>query len=653
MRFLRIDKENIVLEKMGRGVEIAEEHRDKRKHHGFVADLFYGKAPFEDLFPWPEASEAEAKLRREAAVTETLRAALASIDAEEIERTRSIQPEIIENLSRNKFFAMKVPQVPWGGLELGQAGYNHAMELAASLSSAIWILLSADNTIGAKFPVLKYGTPHQRARFLPHLVRLPSGFCFTENDVGSDPARMETYAQRVWDADGVVTGYEITGDKRYITNSALDDNTPLAEYLAVVAKIVDRPEEALGSKCFGMFIVPADNPGKVVIGPRNHFSGMRGIHNANPSFKGVYADASQRIGKEGEGFRIALEALNTGRIAIAAGALAQAKQALLAMRWRAARREQWGKRIERHELIGSGMLARSATQIFAMEALVEYAGTLVDRGEDCRLVAALTKVFTTERGWQVIDDMMQLFGGSGYETFETLSPREKTAPVERMWRDARPNRIFEGSTQILSQWCIREGFDHLISLGKVLLEPENLLRKGEAVSVFAQTYLTLLWPSGLYHNRNLPGNALSHLRFVERNARRFVRAFIMKAAQFRKPLPPETEAERNAVYSISRRDKVLAERQRILERFFWIMAELAAMSASCAYAARIASEVGNEAWQLCDAYCRGARLRIRRLYAELSRNDDDELFGIACGIRAGRYRFLERHIIPWVDLNGQ
>ncbi|MDP3963821.1 MAG: acyl-CoA dehydrogenase family protein [bacterium] len=619
-----------MLEKMGKGVQIAEEQRDKRKHHGFVPDLFYGKAPFKALFPWPQASGDAERQLREAMVGDVLRSYLTSLDVGQMERSRSMLMEDIEYLSREGMFALKIPQTPWGGKELGQAGYNHIMSLAASRSSAVWILLSADNTIGAKFPVLKYGTPEQQKRYLPDLTQWPSGFCFTEKNVGSDPASMEAYALRKRDAGGNVVGYEIVGQKQYTTNAAFDDTTALARYFATVTKIVDRPDEVANSKCFGMFIVPTNTGKTVVVGPRNYFSGMRGIHNANPKFNNVYVSVDQRIGKEGEGFRIALEALNTGRIAIAAGAAAQAKQAFLAMRWRADRRHQWGKAIGDHELIGSGMLANAAAQIFAMEALVEYAGSLVDRGEDARLVAGLTKVFTTERGWQVIDNMMQLFGGSGYESFETLSRREEAAPVERMWRDARPNRIFEGSTQILSQWCMREGFAELIKQGETLLGSGSVVARTGMRASLALDYARLFVPGALYANAHIPSAAQEHLRFVERNARKFVRTFMMKA-----------NAHKAA----------LSEMQLTLERFFWIMAELAAMSASCAHAAHIAPNVGDEAWQLCDAYCQSARLRIRQLFWELAHNNDEAFRHVAGGVRAKRYRFLESHIIPLVDLD--
>lgn len=608
-----------VFDNLGRGVKIAEKHREKRKHSGFIADLFGGNLSLGTFLPWPERSEAD--LEKERLVMEELGEFLRTrVDPEELDRTREIPLVLIEEMSKRGFFALKVP-VELGGRGLSQSAYSNVVAMAASYSSAIVILISADNTIGAKYGILKYGTPEQKVRYLPELVKWPSGFCFTEELVGSDPARMRTFARRARNTSCEVIGYEINGQKWYTTNSIFAENVPLAKYLAVVAKIVDSPEEVERSDNFGLFVVATDAPG-VVLGSRNEFCGMRGIYNANPRFDRVTVGKDQLIGSEGQGFRIALEALNTGRIAIAAGCLATAKQALRASRWYAMRREQWGKPIGKHEAIGSGMIAPGAADIFAMEAMTAYTAWLEDQKMDARLAAAALKVFASERSWTIVDNMMQIFGGRGYETYSSLSRREKTVPVERMFRDARPNRIFEGSTQILSQWFMREGCDEMLKQGSVFFENGKFGEKARLAIFFAARYAKLTVPRANVRACLVKGFG-THFVYIERTARKFARALI--------------------VYSGKYRGK-FAQKQLTIERFFWIATELFAMTAALSYATRL-SALGDGPAELADLYCRSARRRIEIMFGELGSNEDDLKRVVADGVLQGDYVFVEDGIV--------
>ncbi len=616
--------ETTALDKLGKGVKIAEKHREKRKHEGFLADLFRGNMTLDTFFPWPERAQED--LEKEKAMMEELETILSQkVNAEEIDQKQEIPQELLEELSRKGFFALKVP-TDFGGKGLSQTAYANIVELTASYSSAIVIIVSADNTIGCKYPVLRYGTPDQKARYLPELTKWPSGFCFTEDLVGSDPARMRTYAFRLRDANGDITGYEISGQKWYTTNSALAENVPLAKYLAVVARIVDSPDEVESSDIFGIFIIPTSAPG-VTLGPRNVFCGMRGIYNANPKFEKVLAARDQLIGDEGEGFRIALEALNTGRIAIAAGCLGVAKQAHLISRWYAKRRVQWGKPIGKHEAIGSGMLAPNAANIFAMEAMTHYTSWLEDQGRDARLSAAALKVFASERSWTIIDNMMQIFGGRGYETYESLSRREETAPVERIWRDSRPNRIFEGSTQILSQWFMREGCNEMLKTGSVFFEKGKLAKKALVAGTFAAQYTKLILPKTFPYPQ-LPKKLRPHMEYAERTARKFGRMLILLSGRYR--------------------EKLIAK-QLTLERLFWIATELFAMAACISYAVYCEKKGNTKAVKRADMYCWQARLNIMKKLLELHHNNDTLAKEIADEILEGMHADIEQGIIPAVE----
>jgi len=590
-----------MLNKLGQGVKIAEQGRDTKNLEGFVADLFRGKTSFEKISFWTErptddwVKESDTRLKLKKFFKDKNK-----VDTKTIEETGNIPEHTIRELSEMGMFALKVPE-SYGGLGLSQTAYVHVLELLANYCSSIAILVSADNTIGCKFPVLNYGTAEQKEKYLPELITWPSGFCFTEKDVGSDPASMKTYAMRVKDTDGKTTGYTLNGWKWYTTNAPYDEDKPLAKYLAVVAKIVDLPKEVETTKCFGLFIVPTGST-SIEVGPRNEFCGMRGIYNSNPRFTNVCLEKDQLIGEEGQGFKIALGALNTGRIAIAGSCVAIAKKALDISLWWSRERKQWGSPIGEKELIGSGKLAPAAADILATRALTEYACARFDEKKDVRLEAAICKVASSEKMWRIVDDMMQIRGGRGYETSKSLSSREPDAPpVEMIFRDARPNTIFEGSTQILSQWSMREGMDDYLKMGQPLLEKGNWLKKVPAIAYFTKKYLSLLFSSLVPANipQDIDENLKEHLKFVDSCAKKFARTLIACSARYR--------------------GKMLYK-QLTLDRLFWIVVDLYAMSAVCAYTHHLKAP---QRIALADLFCRNARIRIEDNFRSLKNNNDN------------------------------
>ncbi len=609
-------------EKLGKGVQIAEEFRDKTVLEGFMADLFRGKASFDSLIFWPPVCLNELE-QHERLFWEVKNFLLDKTDAQLMEKMEGIPWALFKEMSELGLFGLKAPK-EWDGKELSQTAYTELVGLIASYSGPIAILISADNTIGCKFPILKFGTPEQKAKYLPELTKWPSGFCFTEKDVGSDPASMKTYARRVKNEKGETVGYDLNGQKWYTTNAPLENNEPLAKYLMVIAKIVDKPEEVQESKIFGSFIVETSAPG-VEVGPRNEFCGMKGIYNSNPTFKKVFVARDQLIGQEGDGFRIALQALNTGRIAIGGSCVATAKQSFSMMSWWVKKRKQWGGPIGEKEAIGSGMLVPAAANILAMEAMVKYAAHLIDSGQDARLEAAAGKVFASEKMWQVVDDMMQIFGGRGYETQESLARRETALPVERIFRDARPNRIFEGSTQILSQWLVREGLDDYLKEGEAFLDKGQLLRKLKTALKFSKKYLKTYFPRHNVHS--FPKTLQSHARFVELSAGRLAREIIKLSSFYRGKL---------------------MFKQLTIARLFWIVTYLTAMATTCSYAGTAVYWRDDESYLLlADTFCRMARREVKKLFNELWDNDDDLHCQVAKKVLAGDFKnILESGIIP-------
>src|SRR3989344_2277177 len=526
------ERKNLMTEqikKLGKGVQIADEQGDKKLVEGFMADAFKGKASFDEVFPWPERSLKSAKKAEE------LLKALDKFFREKVnpdltDESRDIPFELFGDMADMGMFRLKIPE-ELGGLSLSQTDYGRVISYLTSYYGPMAILVSADNTIGCKFPVWKYGTKEQKDKYLPELMRWPSGFCFTERNVGSDPARMETYALRVKE-NGKTIGYCITGQKEYTTNAVLTDNVPLAKFLSVVVRIVDNPSEIQTEKdvkkfCFGLFIVPTSSKGvnvgeRLDVGLRNEFFGMHGIYNANPLFENVWANPDQLIGGEGNGFRISLQALNTGRMAIASSCVSIAKQCFSGSQNYAEKRVQWGTPIIDKELIGTEKLARQGLcYIFAMDAMTNYASLRFDSGKDSRLEATSSKVFSSEKMWMIVDNNVQIHGGIGYETHKSSSRRRKVFPADRFFRDARPNRIFEGSTQILSQWLVGEGMKFLKPFAQMGTWKEKFLLLCE-LTVNRINFVRI---------PDVPRPLRKHLKFVRRKVRKFSNRVLFFAAR--------------------------------------------------------------------------------------------------------------------------
>lgn len=632
------------IKKLGKGVQIAEEQGDKKLVEGFLADAFRGRVSFDQVFPWPEQS-IESTKKAEEFLRELDQFLREKVDPDFTEDSRDIPFELFGEMADLGMFRLKVPEQEWGGRGLDQTSYGRVISYLASYYGPGAILVSADNTIGCKFPVLKYGTDEQKKKYLPELTKWPSGFCFTEKNVGSDPTRMETYALRVREGNQIV-GYRITGQKEYTTNSILSDGVPLAKFLSVVVRIVDDPGEIQTVKdvknfCFGLFFVPTSSEGlsigeRLDVGSRNEFSGMRGIYNANPLFENVSVGPDQLIGGEGNGFRIALQALNTGRMAIASSCVSIAKQCFSGSKNYAQKRIQWGTPIIDKELIGTEMLAKQGLcYIFAMDAMTRYASLRFDNGQDSRLEATVCKVFSSEKMWDVVDNTVQIHGGIGYETHKSSSRRRNVFPAERFFRDARPNRIFEGSTQILSQWLVGEGMKFLKPLAQMGLWKKKILLLSELVFNRAS----------LVEIPNVKRPLRKHLRFVSRKVRKFSNRVLFFAFRDMILLIIQSFLSKENKKKLSR--EMLISRQLVLWRLFWIASYLEAMVTSCSHATHLNT---NSAIEMADCFCSEARICVENLFREFYKNNDRKMRKMADRLKEGRYDwFINSDILPLVD----
>ncbi|MCK8680377.1 acyl-CoA dehydrogenase family protein [Streptomyces lichenis] len=611
--------------------QVAEEAREQDwRKPSFAKELFLGRFRLDLIHPHPlpateEAQAGEEFLAKLRDFCET------KIDGALIEREARIPDAVIDGLKELGALGMKIDR-KYGGLGLTQVYYNKALALVGSVSPAVSALLSAHQSIGLPQPLKLAGTPEQKETYLPRLARTDiSAFLLTEPDVGSDPARLATTAAPDGDE------YVIDGVKLWTTNGVVAD-------LMVVMARVPKSEGHPGG--ITAFIVEAGSEG-VTVENRNAFMGLRGLENGVTRFHRVRVPAANRIGPEGAGLKIALTTLNTGRLSLPAMCAGAGKWCLKIAREWSAVREQWGKPVARHEAVGAKISFIAATT-FALEAVLDLSSQLADEDRnDIRIEAALAKLYGSEMAWLMADELVQIRGGRGYETADSLAARgERAVPVEQILRDLRINRIFEGSTEIMHLLIAREAVDAHLAVAGDIIDPDKSLgdkaKAGAQAGVFYAKWLPKLVAGagqlptsyGDFHPAGHPDLA-AQLRYVERTSRKLARS---------------------TFYAMSRWQGRMETKQGFLGRIVDIGAELFAMSAACVRAEMLRSQGdhGREAYQLADAFCRQARIRIEELFGRLWNNTDDLDATVVKGVLSGTYTWLEEGILdpsgdgPWI-----
>ncbi|GAA2967835.1 acyl-CoA dehydrogenase family protein [Streptomyces enissocaesilis] len=618
-----------VSEREARQVAEAAREQDWRKP-SFAKELFLGRLRLDLIHPHPmpppdDTARGEAFLARLRDFCET------KIDGARIEREAKIPDEVINGLKELGALGMKI-DTKYGGLGLTQVYYNKALALIGSANPALGALLSAHQSIGVPQPLKLFGTQEQRDAFLPRLARTDiSAFLLTEPDVGSDPARLATTA--VPDGDT----YVMDGVKLWTTNGVV------ADLLVVMARV---PESEGHKGGITAFVVEADSPG-ITVENRNAFMGLRGLENGVTRFHRVRVPAANRIGPEGAGLKIALTTLNTGRLSLPAMCVGAGKWCLKIAREWSSVREQWGKPVALHEAVGSKISFIAATT-FALEAVLDLCSQMADEDRnDIRIEAALAKLYGSEMACLMADELVQIRGGRGFETADSLAARgERAVPAEQILRDLRINRIFEGSTEIMHLLIAREAVDTHLKVAGDIIDPDKPLsakaRAGVNAAGFYAKWLPKLvtGPGRLprsyaeFHPAGHPDLSV-HLRYAERTARRLARS---------------------TFYAMSRWQGRMETKQGFLGRIVDIGAELFATSAACVRAEllRTTTDHGREAYQLADVFCRQSRIRTEELFARLWTNTDDLDHKVVKGVLSGTYTWLEAGIIdpsgegPWI-----
>jgi hypothetical protein len=578
----------------------------------FMRELFLGTFRLDLIHPYPLAKEDRPEF---AAFVAAFKDLLRRVDSGEIDASGEYPDWVVDELRRMGAFGMKIPR-EYGGLGFTNVEYSRIMQLLGSADGNLVALLSAHQSIGVPQPLKLFGTEALKKKYLPRCAAGEiSAFALTEPHVGSDPARLSTTAEKTPEGDA----YLLNGTKLWCTNGTI------AKLLVVMA--LDPRTRKISA-----FVVETAWKG-VKVEHRSRFMGLRALANGVISFKDVRVPAENLIGAEGKGLKIALTTLNDGRLSIPAGSVGTAKVCLEICRKWAAERVQWGKPIGKHEAIAH-KIASMAAHTFAMEAVAALGAEMSDRGGyDIRLEAAAAKEWNTDRCWEIVDDTMQIRGGRGYETEQSLAARgEEPIGVERIMRDYRINKIFEGSSEIMHLFMAREMVDKHLQVASAMIDPDatlgtKLSALPKIAAFYAWWYPTRWFGWGRWPRYSEFGRLATHLRFVERMSRKLAR---------------------QSFHGMMAYQAKLQNKQAFLFRLVDVANELFAMAASVARAHAL-SQAGRpearEARDLAELFCRVGRRRVRRLFDELWSNDDVARYRAGVEVLSGRHAWLEQGIL--------
>jgi alkylation response protein AidB-like acyl-CoA dehydrogenase len=589
----------------------------------FTRGIFAGVVHDELLFPYPEALDRrnpdEAALVRRLAGDLDRMERSGLIDSARMDEEETISDDLLSEFGRVGMLGLTVPR-RYGGLELSATGYARIFEHLSSIDGSLAVLIGVHCGLGSKAIVL-YGTEEQKQRYLPMLARgeTLAAYALTEPETGSDAQNIQTRAELSSDGKRWV----LNGHKIWIGN---------AHRAGVIATFAQTPVERRGETVprLTAFIISPDMPGFRVLGTVRKL-GVRGSTQAELLYENLEVPADNVLGTVGKGFAVAVHVLNAGRLTLAAGCTGGSKRVLGEMATYAEQRVQFGHPLAHFE-ITQRKLSQLAAKVYACDAMLGVLASLADSpAADFALEAACAKVFGSDLIWNACDEMVQVAGGRGYV---------KPYPYERMLRDSRINRIFEGANEVLRLFIALNGVqgpaESLKEVGTALRQP---LRNLGLLSGFARSRIrSMLGASATLDTRIHPRLA-GHKSYFEKHVAE------LKGATDR---------------MIFRHRTAIVERQFVLERLANMAVELYATACVISRTQSLIEEHGLEASereiQLCDLFCveSGHRFRSNRIALEGREEEVDATRrGVAAIIRDEMRYFVKDAILDITDLTDE
>ena len=611
-------KEDLNNDAKQEAMDLAEEAREADwQFPSFTAEMFRGKFRWDLMHPYPEQSKEEKAIGDEF-IAKLKVVCEEHINPAEIDRTGHYPQEALDALAEIGTFGMGIAK-EYGGLGFSKVNYCRALQFLGSYCLTTVTYVSAHQSIGAPQPLKLFGTEEQKKQFLPRMAAGEiSAFALTEPDVGSDPAKMGMTAVPTEDGNH----YILNGTKLWITNG------PAAGILVVMANIPGKIVRGKERMQISTFIVEKDMPGYEVLHHCN-FMGIRGIANGLLQFTDVKVPKENMIGEPGEGLKIALTTLNTGRLGIPASATGGAKLIVMEMEKWINDRIQWGVPIGKHQSIAKyASLAASTT--YAMEAMVWLTSSWADKGNaDIRLEAAAAKLFCTEASNKMCDDFVQVRGGRGFETSDSLHGRgDRPVPAERWLRDSRIGRIFEGSTQVMYLIMGREAMDTHFKLVMPILQPKPWDKESKFSLIMKAAKFYMKWAPSLfipsspkYNVKYLSPANRDFLPFIEKNCRKLGFRLFTTMGKYKEQLEYE---------------------QQILANFGDIGVDLFAMSCVLALteAKMAANPKDSTPQELANLYCKEAVKRIKQNFRDVKSNHNSDYDQVTKTLMDGDFSWM-------------
>ncbi len=578
---------------------------------GFLRDLFAGVFRWDLVSPFPE-QDSEDKRIGDDLLRQVRKILEEYVDPNEVDRTGEAPEESLLALAEVGCFGMRIPKA-YGGMGLSETNYGRVISLIASYCTSTAACLSAHQSVGAVEPLLRFGSEEQKQTYLPRMAKgALSAFALTEAEAGSDPSEIRTTA--TLDEPGEY--YIINGEKLWCTNG------PNAE-LVVVLALTPRSVRGHEKQLLTAFLVETETPGFEVT-HQSVFSGVRGISDGVLRFRDMSVPAANVLGRPGQGLKLALTSLNSGRMAVPMATTAAAKLSTCFARDWARSRVQWGAPIGKHQGIAS-KLASMAAETYAMESMTMVMTALADAGDvDIRMETAAAKCFASEAVWRIVDDLVQIRGGRGLETAESLARRgDDPVPAERLLRDVRLARIIEGTNEILRLFMAREAISvHLRQVGP-LLAGKRLHSFWTVLMFYLRWYpRQLISPPLPKDIQHLGPRNRGHVVYLARTCKQLARAILHALIRHRHAL----EHEQLALYGLVDAAVDLFAMTCVLSRTEQLLKK---------------GEVDTaEAEHLADFFCTRARRRITDNLKRIRHNDGAEVSRIADALMNGQFDWL-------------